>query len=152
MTNMQPTAQMECISRLYVEEHLDEILERIDKEDIGFVITDQNHKDLVICHAKWFSYCFDNDFGCVIVSAVRYVLGRETYMPSVISDFVVKYMKVLDENTIEVIMRDIERFLDTCEQPVQENTWVSLLKKFVQEKQNFTTDYGTTSKERGLNG
>jgi len=73
-------------------------------------------------------------------------------MPSVISDFVVKYMKVLDENTIEVIMRDIERFLDTCEQPVQENTWVSLLKKFVQEKQNFTTDYGTTSKERGLNG
>jgi len=37
---MQPTAQMECISRLYVEEHLDEILERIDKEDIGFVITD----------------------------------------------------------------------------------------------------------------
>lgn len=126
MGNLQPTEQMDRISRQYVGEHLDEIIERIDKEDIGFVITDENKKDLVICPAKWFSYCFDDDFGCIINSAVRYALGRETYMPWVVAEFVKKYMKILNEKTIDVILRDIKMFLEDDKNLARQDVWTGL--------------------------
>ena len=63
----------------------------------------------MLCPAKWFDVCFDDDFGCIVNSAVRYALGRYTYMPGVVMNFVRKYMKVLDTRTIHVMIEDIER-------------------------------------------
>ena len=62
----------------------------------GIVITDDGKKDMVLCPARWFSFQLDDDFGCVINSAVRYAIGRHTYMPGVVCNFVRKYMDVLD--------------------------------------------------------
>lgn len=48
------------------------------------------------------------DFGAVIICAVRYAIGRTTYMPHLVIDFIVPLLSELDDNTLFVIRRDIE--------------------------------------------
>jgi hypothetical protein len=106
---LQPLDQMERISRTELGEQLDEILEKVDKNNVGIVITDEGKRDLVLCPAHWFAYMFDDDFGCIVNSALRYSIGRHTYMPSVMMSFVRKYLDVIDTRTISVMIEDIER-------------------------------------------
>ena len=55
---MKPVETMERITRQQLDEHLEEILARIDREDIGFVILDEDGKDSeVICPAEWLNFC-----------------------------------------------------------------------------------------------
>ncbi len=110
---LKPLDTMERITRQKLCDDFDGVLDRVDKEDIGFVILDDEGKDgYVLCPARWMDYCFDDDFGCIINSALRYAISRHTYMPRVVVDFVRKYMKILDSKTIDVAIRDIDRELE----------------------------------------
>lgn len=52
-----PLSQMERISREYLLDNLDAVLDRVVKENIGLVITDDNgNDDLVLCPAHWITY------------------------------------------------------------------------------------------------
>lgn len=107
-----PLDAMERISRQYLCNHYDEVLERVDKEDIGFVIqTEEGEDGHVLCPARWMEYCFDDDFGCIINSALRYAISRHTYMPSVVERFIRKYINLLDTKTMEVAIEDISKAL-----------------------------------------
>ena len=105
----QPLDQMARISRAELGDRIDEIMDTIDKDNVGYVITDDGKDDLVICPIRWFECIYDDDFGCIINSALRYAIGRHTYMPSLVMDFIRKYIHVLDAKTIAVMMEDIER-------------------------------------------
>ena len=105
---LQPIETMKRISREELAEKLDDLLEIVNKDNVGFVITNEGKDDLVLCPAKWFDYYFDNDFGCIINSAVRYSLGRSSYMPSTTIRFVLKHLMIMDTRTITVMIRDIE--------------------------------------------
>ena len=106
---LQPLDQMARISRAELGGRLDEILNIVDKDNVGYVITDEGKTDLVLCPARWMECFYDDDFGCIINSALRYAIGRHTYMPSVVMDFIRKYLDVLDTRTISVMIGDIER-------------------------------------------
>lgn len=105
---LQPLEVMSRISRQELPEKLDEILEIIDRDNVGYVITDEGKPHLVLCPVDWFNHCFDNDFGCILNSAVRYALGRNTYMPDTVARYVNRYLSVLDSRTLNVMSRDIE--------------------------------------------
>ena len=106
---LQPIEKMKRISPQELADNLDEILDTVTKENIGFVIEDANGaSDVVLCPAKWFDFCYDEDFGCIINSALRYAIGRHTYMPGVVRDFIRKYKDVLDAKTLFVAIRDID--------------------------------------------
>ena len=49
----------------------------------------------------------DHDFGCLVTCAIRYCLGRCTYMPKLICDYVLPLLPHLDEKTIGCMERDI---------------------------------------------
>lgn len=124
---LKPLDTMERITRQKLCDDFDNVLDRVDKEDIGFVILDEEGKDgYVLCPARWMDYCFDDDFGCIVNSALRYAIRRHTYMPSVVVDFVRKYINVLDTKTIDVAIRDIEYDLehDNVDEP---EMWRNLL-------------------------
>ena len=122
---LQPIETMQRISREELVEKLDELLDIVAKDNVGFVITDQGKDDLVLCPANWFNIYYDNDFGCIINSAVRYSLGRSSYMPSTTVRFVLRNLMVLDTRTIVVMIRDIDRELADEKLPYRE-VWVSL--------------------------
>ena len=106
---LQPLDQMARISRTELGSRLDEILDIVDKGNVGYVITDEGKTDLVLCLARWMECVYDDDFGCIVNSALRYAIGRHTYMPSVVMDFIRKHIDVLDTRTIHVMIKDIER-------------------------------------------
>ena len=100
---LHPIDEMKRISRQELADNLDDILETVHKDNVGFVIKDDDGKpDVVLCPADWFHFCFDQDFGCIINSALRYAIGRHTYMPGVVRDFIRRYMNVLDSRTLVV--------------------------------------------------
>ncbi|WP_417293627.1 hypothetical protein [Dysosmobacter sp.] len=49
----------------------------------------------------------DHDFGCLVTCAIRYCLGRCTYMPKLVCDFVFPLLPYLDDQTIGCMERDI---------------------------------------------
>ena len=110
------SVNMERITRQYLCDNFDEVLERVDKEDIGFVILDEEGKDgQVLCPARWMDYCFDDDFGCIINSALRYSISRHTYMPGVVVNFIRKYINTLDTKTIDIAIEDITKAIEMNE-------------------------------------
>lgn len=50
----------------------------------------------------------DDDFGAVLNCAIRYCLGRQTYMPGLIMDFIEPYIPYLSSRTLDVIVQDID--------------------------------------------
>ena len=120
------TENMERISRQHLCDNLDSILETVSRENIGFVITDAGKDDLVLCPASWLSPLESEEFGCIVNSAVRYSLGRDTYMPDVAVQFILDHMNLLDFRTVTVMYRDIQKALEDENLPHRE-TWVSLM-------------------------
>ncbi len=105
-TYLQPVDTMEHVPIEQLGERLDELMTRCDKYDIGFVIDDKE-KQYVLCPARWFDCCHDPDFGNIVISAVRYAMRRETYMPDVTVRFVKSYIRLLDIHCLDIICRDI---------------------------------------------
>lgn len=72
---------------------------------------------------------FDNvrDLGSLCICAVRYALGRRTYMASIIAGQVARLAYNLDSVDISVLIRDIENpdggYGDDCD----EKEWMMLL-------------------------
>lgn len=120
------TKNMGRISRQHLCDNLDSILETVSRENIGFVITDAGKDDLVLCPASWLSPLVSEGFGCIVNSAIRYSLGRDTYMPDVAVQFILDHMNLLDLRTVTVMYRDIQKALENENLPHRE-TWVSLM-------------------------
>lgn len=54
-------------------------------------------------------YTPDNHFDCVLMSAVRYCIGRRTYMPETVTSWIMGFCKgKLEQKTIAVMIRDID--------------------------------------------
>ena len=120
------TESMERISRQHLCDNLDSILETVSLENVGFVITDAGKDDLVLCPASWLSPLVSEGFGCIVNSAVRYSLGRDTYMPGIAVHFILEHMNLFDLRTVTVMYRDIQKALEDENLPHRE-TWVSLM-------------------------
>ena len=133
---LHPIDKMERISREDLCKRFDEVLDKVDKDDIGYVITDAGKKDMVLCPARWFSFQLDDDFGCVINSALRYAIGRHTYMPGVVCKFVRKYLDILDAKTIEVMIEDITTELKFGID--REELWVGLRDELIDRRKDMS--------------
>lgn len=76
----------------------------------------------------------------MLISAVRYALGRQSYIVGVTRDFVYSNRRKLSRNCINIIIRDIEEELElcqrlgkTCGMECDEVTWMNLLEVLKEE-------------------
>lgn len=58
----------------------------------------------------------EQDFGTVCVCALRYAMGRETYMPVLVRDFVRPLLNLFSDKTLSVMIMD-------CEDQARLNKW-----------------------------
>ena len=75
----------------------------------------------------------DDDFFTIIVCAIRYALGRRTYMPSLVCGYAKQYIQQIPTKDLYVISRDIrehgsrsygaEAYGDECDL----KTWMNFL-------------------------
>lgn len=90
--NLKSTDTMERITRQQLVDNFDEILERVNNENIGFVILDDEGKDgQVLCPAKWFETT-TNDIPSVMRELKR--IKENTY------NIVEKTIKEIENGTI----------------------------------------------------
>lgn len=54
----------------------------------------------------------DNDFGDVMIMALRYALGRRTYVTSEVCTFIEQNIKYIDERIKHVMIKDIKEYLE----------------------------------------
>ena len=74
---MPSLSEMERIEQSLLGEKLDEMLDRIEKEDIAYVITEGGKDKLVLCPYRWFEENFPDDVGYVVNSAIRQELTTD---------------------------------------------------------------------------
>ena len=78
------------------------------------------------------------DFQDIVISALRYALGRRTYITQSTADFIKEYPEIIDERVKRVMLNDLNEYFnmrdngyrmgDNCDY----NTWLDL-KKWLEE-------------------
>lgn len=75
------------------------------------------------------------DLGAVFICAVRYCLGRATYMPHLVTGFITPYVPHLENRTLSVLIRDI-RDAKSYGMDCDKTAWTSFLKSLEEEARN----------------
>ncbi len=80
----------------------------------------------------------DDDFELIMNSALRYALGRHTYMVKATADYLSTKLRYLSKKTLSVMHEDLLRYFDDIvplgnEFECDINTWKSLYKKVEDE-------------------
>lgn len=68
----------------------------------------------------------NDDFGAVLNCAVRYAIGRRTYMPSLVIDFITSLLPVLSDKTLWCFDQDLVEAKYTTgygDPNIDEQTW-----------------------------
>lgn len=99
---------MERIPHTELPERLDEMFERIEKEDIAFVITENGEDKYVLCPYAWFDFAQDDDFGCMVNSAIRNELNHPSGNIEAVQRFITNHIDSFDHRTVAVAIEDIE--------------------------------------------
>ena len=82
----------------------------------------------------------DRDFGTVCGCAVRYSLGRQTYMPSLVQQFINRNLKQIDSYSLAVMVRDIKDAPSYGNKTIDKPGWMNFLA--VLEKELKDRGYG----------
>lgn len=82
---------------------------------------------------------YDEDFGAVLNCAVRYCLGRKTYMPGLVIDYITPLLPKLDDRTLWCFERDILEAKESygCglgDKNIDEPKWIDFLEKVKEER------------------
>ena len=75
----------------------------------------------------------DEDFGVVLNCAIRYCLGRQTYMPSLVTDIIRPLLPHLDDKTLRVMRTDITVAESFGNETVDKPVWMRFLDDIEQE-------------------
>lgn len=74
-----------------------------------------------------------DDFCLVCICAVRYCLGRRTYMPWSVMSFIKQFLPALSDNTLYVMARDIAETDNLGDTEIDAPMWTEFLTAIKQE-------------------
>ena len=77
----------------------------------------------------------NNNFGAVLICAVRYCIGRQTYMPELVINFIRPLLPKLDSKTLTVMERDIIEADSLGDEQIDQPMWLHFLNDIRAEKQ-----------------
>ena len=111
------------------------VIDRMNYEGECAVLESKSGQSVIVMPRDWISVTEDQDFRLMLLGAVRYSLGRHTYMPDVISRYVDRHMHLLDEKTINLLIESVEGHLeDYIEHEPYPNLWRRLLEKLTRRR------------------
>lgn len=130
------TENMRTITRSDLRQSFSHVLDQVDKEKEAVLITGRQKKSIVLCPTEWFDPYADAEFGLIVTCAIRYAIGRMTYMPSAVCEFTLRYLPMLDNKTISVMIRDITEVLERNQGKIADaELWLNLRTKAEEEKE-----------------
>lgn len=81
-----------------------------------------------------------DDFCLVCICAVRYCLGRRTYMPWSVMSFIKQFLPALSDNTLYVMARDIAETDNPGDAEIDAPMWAEFLAEIEKERKRRKND------------
>ena len=79
------------------------------------------------------------NFGILVTCATRYAIGRQSYMPYLVTGIVRPLLDKLDDKTLDCLIRDIEGAPSLGDELIDEPMWRLLLEQAKRERERRRT-------------
>lgn len=107
---------------------INSLLNLVTEEQRPLRVCTNNGKEFLLFPQDLLASIFDSDFRLILLSAMRYAMGRNTCMPVVVSDYIKRHIQLLDDKFLVLAADDIRRHLeDYAEHEPNLNLWQNLL-------------------------
>ena len=125
---VNPFQDYESITIDELKDQANSLLKLVTDEQRPLRVCMNNGKEFLLFPQDLLAPICDSDFRLILLSAMRYAMGRNTYMPAVVSDYIKRHIRFLDDKFLALAADDIRRHLeDYAEHEMNPNLWHGLL-------------------------
>ena len=111
-----------------LKDQANSLLNLVTEEQRPLRVFMNNGKEFLLFPQDLLAPICDSDFRLILLSAMRYAMGRNTCMPALVSDYIKRHIRFLDDKFLASAADDIRRHLeDYAEHEPNPNLWQSLL-------------------------
>ena len=111
-----------------LKDQANSLLNLVAEEQRPLRVFMDNGKEFLLFPQDILAPISDSDFRLILLSAMRYAMGRKTYMPSVVADYLKRHIQLLDNKFLTLAADDIQRYLeDYAEHKANSDLWQNLL-------------------------
>ena len=122
-----PFQDYESITIDELKDQANSLLNLVTDEQRPLRVCMNNGKEFLLCPQDLLAPICDADFRLILLSAMRYAMGRNTYMPAVVSDYIKRHIRFLNDKFLALAADDIRRHLeDYAEHEPNPNLWQGL--------------------------
>ena len=123
-----PFQDYESITIDELEDQANSLLNLVTEEKRLLRVCMNNDKEFLLFPQDLLAPICDSDFRLILLSAMRYAMGRNTCMPMVVADYIKRHIQLLDNKFLVLAADEIRRYLeDYAEHEPNPNLWHSLL-------------------------
>ena len=110
-----------------LKDQANSLLNLVTEEQRSLRVCMNNGKEFLLFPQDLLAPICDSDFRLILLSAMRYAMGRNTCMPAVVSDYIKRHIRFLDDKFLALAVDDIRRHLeDYAEHEPNPNLWQGL--------------------------
>ena len=125
---VNPFQDYESITVDELKAQANSLLNLVTEEQRPLRVCMNNGKEFLLFLHDVLALICDSDFRLILLSAMRYAMGRNTCMPVVVSDYIKRHVQLLDDKFLVLAADDIRRHLeDYAEHEMNPNLWHGLL-------------------------
>ena len=123
-----PFRDYESITIDELKDQANSLLNLVTEEQRPLRVCMNNGKEFLLFPQDLLTPICDSDFRLILLSAMRYAMGRNTCMPVVVSDYIKRHIQLLDDKFLVLAADEIRRHLgDYAEHESNSNLWQCLL-------------------------
>ena len=116
------------------------LLEQATKEQRPLRVAMEDGREFLMPPQELLAPLCDNDFRLIVLSAMRYAMVRNTYMPLVVAGYIKRHIRLLDDKFLVLAANDIRRhFGDYGEYEPNPELWQGLLETLEAEQRDRIT-------------
>ena len=116
------------------------LLNLMAEEQRPLRVSKENSKEFLMFPRDLLAPLYDHDFRLILIAAMRYAMGRNTYMPMVVADYIKRHILLLDDKFLVMAADDIRRHFEYYgEHEPNPNLWQSLLDALEAERRDRIT-------------
>ena len=124
---VNPFQDYESIAIDELEDQANSLLNLVVEEQRPLRVCMNSGKEFLLFPQDLLAPICDSDFRLILLSAMRYAMGRNTCMPAVVSDYIKRHIRFLDDKFLALAADDIRRHLeDYAEHEPNPNLWQGL--------------------------
>ena len=125
---VNPFQGYESITVDELKDQANSLLNLVTEEQRPLRVCMNNGKEFLLFPQDLLAPICDSDFRLILLSAMRYAMGRNTCMPMVVADYIKRHIQLLDDKFLVLAADDISRHLEYyADHEPNPNLWQSLL-------------------------